>query len=464
MTHLLSLLLALAVGPAPSPSASTRRPSADEPSGGASEPREPETNEPTTDATSGEVVSGPDPGSSETVSDPSQDPSQDPSEDPSQTVAQPNPDPTTSDPSPDELESRPSDSENTTPGATPPAGPARSDDATIAAPPDEPKGGNAGKIKSDDLSWSIGGRIMGGWEVERERPVDEPAQTKQEPFLRQARVKLRVDYKKRFKIRTSFDLADALDAPNFDRVSYLRNAYGLVRFHDAARLQFGYFKRPFSRLELRGPGDLPVRGRGLANGRIIEDRNYGDRSVGTMLWGRIAPARLSWYAGAFAPALRTKGIDVVGRLAADPWPWLSIGANGSYKRVENGIGEMVDVGSFGADFRVKWKGLYVLGDLVMGQDYLIPGEPFMLGLVGYASYDVDLPKKLILQPVALAEWVDSNIEVSQNDAIRSVLGVNLIWRKRFRVMPQVELIRPRGVIDNPWTDQETYYVMLSLDL
>ncbi|MCA9653359.1 MAG: hypothetical protein KC501_25820 [Myxococcales bacterium] len=411
-----------------------------------------------------------------------------PDEDRSSTEEAPSPteepEPTTSDPSTAET-SGDSPTEPSTPETPPPeslagAGEPSSELASDHAPSDPadpaqdhsspappPQVDEAKDAKEKKLQWSLGARLMTGWEAKYRRPLPETGEApgwEHEFFLQQARVKFRIDYTKRFAIRASVELADALKSPDFDRVSYLRNGYARIRFHDAARLHLGYFKRPFSRLELRSPGDLPFRGRGLANGRIIEDRNYGDRSVGAMLWGRIRPARLTYYLGTFAPALRTQGVDLIGRVQADPWKWISLGASGGFKRVVNGIGESVNVGSANADFRVKIAGLYLLGDLVLGQDYLVPEEPWSLGLVGYALYDVDLPKKLVLQPMALVEWADANIEVSQNDAIRSVFGVNLVWRKRFRVMPQVELVRPRGVIDNPWTNKDTYYVMLSLEI
>ena len=323
------------------------------------------------------------------------------------------------------------------------------------------------KKKKKKTTISLRGRVMAGWEIDHKRPSEEQTATPglgNEFFLRQARVKLGIDYKKIFRIRASIELADALKNFNVDRISYLRNGYAEARFHKAARLRFGHFKRPFSRLELRSPTDLPFRGRGLANDRIIEDRNYGDRSVGGMLHGKIDPARLRYAVGVFAPAHRTEGVDAVARLTAKPWKWLSIGAGGLYKRVENGTGDKVDVGAAGADFRVSYKGFQFLSDFIMGRDYLVPGEPWSLGIVGYTSYDVDLPKKFILQPVVLAEWTDIDIGVSQNDAVRAVAGVNVIWRKRFRIMPQAEFIRPMGVIGNPFVEKDTYYIMLAISL
>lgn len=323
------------------------------------------------------------------------------------------------------------------------------------------------KSKLEDLSFKVGGRVMAGWEIEDRRPADTQeggSGLDHGFFLQQARAKLGIDYTKRFTLRLSIELADALKSANPDRVAYLRNGYGGVRFHDAIRLQFGYFKRPFSRLELRSPGRLPIRGRGLANSRLIEDRNFGDRSVGGMLWGRIRPARMKWYAGVFSPATRAKGVDAIGRLEADPLRWLSLGGGGGYKRIEDGTGETVNVGSANVDLRTKFKGLYVLADLILAQDYLLAGRPWALGVVGYVRYNIDLPKKLELQPVVSAEWADTNLEVSENDAVRSVAGLNLIWRKRFRIMPQAEFIRPLGVIDNPWNERDRYYVMLSLQI
>ncbi|MEM9461044.1 MAG: porin [Myxococcota bacterium] len=324
-----------------------------------------------------------------------------------------------------------------------------------------------GKDKKGKGSFAVRGRLMAGWKLDNRRPSPEQDATpgvEHELFLQQARVKLDVDYTKRFRLRASIELSDALDAPRIDRVPFLRNGYADVRFHNAARLRVGNFKRPFSRLELRSTGRLPFRGRGLTNDRLLEDRNYGDRSVGGMLHGKIPAARLRYAAGVFVPALRTQGIDVVGRVRADPWEWLSVGGGGVYKRVENGVGEKVDVGGVGADLRVKIKGFYILGDLVAARDYLVPGEPWSLGVVGYATYDIDLPKKLVLQPVLFGEWSDIDLSVSQNDAVRVVAGFNLIWRKRFRVMPQARFVRPQGVTGNPWVDRETYYVMLSLQI
>ncbi|MEM7157661.1 MAG: porin [Myxococcota bacterium] len=342
------------------------------------------------------------------------------------------------------------------------------DDAWSDEPGEDDDGGKKKKgKKKNKLSFKIAGRVMAGWETDNKRPSEEQTATAgwaNEFFLRQARVKLGIDYAKIFRLRMSIELADALKNFNVDRISYLRNGYAEARFHKTARLRFGYFKRPFSRLELRSPTDLPFRGRGLANDRIIEDRNYGDRSVGGMLHGKIDAARLRYAVGVFAPARSTEGVDAVARLTAKPWKWLSIGAGGLYKRVENGTGDKVDVGAAGADFRVKYKGFQFLGDFIMGRDYLVPGEPWSLGIVGYTTYDIDLPKKFTLQPVVLAEWTDIDIGVSQNDAVRAVAGVNLLWRKRFRIMPQAEFIRPMGVIGNPFVEKDTYYVMLAISL
>lgn len=312
----------------------------------------------------------------------------------------------------------------------------------------------------------FGGRVMAGWEYDDKRPT--PAlgmpSTDKEFFLRQARLSAGIFHKDVFRLKFGLELADAFDGPANTGVRYLRNAYANARVNDALQFRVGHFKRPFSRLELRGPGDLPVRGRGLTNGRLLEDRNYGDRSVGGMVWGKIKTTGLRWYAGAFAADSRKNGVDAIGRLQFRATPWLSVGASGGYKRIENGLGDPVQVGSANFDFRIKVAGLYLLADFVAGQDYLVLGEPWAVGTVAYASYDIPVARRLVLQPALLGEWSDANIEFAENDAIRAVAGVNLIWRKRYRLMPQADFRRRRGETGTPWIDRDTYYLMVSLEI
>jgi hypothetical protein len=61
----------------------------------------------------------------------------------------------------------------------------------------------------------------------------------------------------------------------------------------------------------------------------------------------------------------------------------------------------------------------------------------------------------------------------KTEAFRAVFGINLLWSKYVRIMPQVELIRPIDVTSGDWDDpitrpvnrweaRETYYLLIAL--
>ena len=84
-----------------------------------------------------------------------------------------------------------------------------------------------------------------------------------------------------------------------------------------------------------------------------------------------------------------------------------------------------------------------------------------------ASYDIDLPKGFTLQTVMLGEWTDADTGVLQSEAMRLIVGTNVLWKKdRIRVMPQAEFIRPLGKVSalNPWVERDTYYVFLAVEI
>jgi hypothetical protein len=72
----------------------------------------------------------------------------------------------------------------------------------------------------------------------------------------------------------------------------------------------------------------------------------------------------------------------------------------------------------------------------------------------------------VLQPVVFGEWVDADIRYNESEAVRVVAGLNLLWRKYLRVLPQVELVRPVSPVGagTPWVESETYYIMLSVHM
>jgi len=324
-------------------------------------------------------------------------------------------------------------------------------------------------------------RVMAGWEYETERETAEQGgdeDTDQSFFLRQARVRVAAKINDRLRAVVSGDLADALDVTgsyeNQQRYSYIRTVYANLRVHDAFQVRAGFFKRPISRLELRGSEKLPFRDRGLANTRIVERLQWGDRAVGMRLWGKVRRARLRWYAAVMNPDTRPlgqqqlEGVDALGRVVYEPWDWLSVGINGGYKRTERADSSKADVAAMGGDIRVRAKGFFVSAEAIAGQDHQLAdhSDPFAVGVLGYASYDVDLPKKLVLQPVVLGEWVDADTRYTQSEAVRVVAGLNLLWSKYLRILPQVELIRPVSPVGEgtPWVESETYYIMLSVHM
>jgi hypothetical protein len=322
---------------------------------------------------------------------------------------------------------------------------------------------------------------MAGFELVRVRP--EPEQggaevTDYGMFLDQARLGLTVVYD-RLTAEVSADLADAIrpssSSSGFDRPPYLRDAYLDMRFHKALHVQAGRFKRPFSRLELRSPGNLPFRGRGLTNNLIVEDGQWGDRALGLMLWGK-APGKFTWYAAASNPDwapdadLEANGVDAIARLEWAKIDGLSIGVDFGHKfRARPGDDTHVEGG--GVDARLRYGPLFLLVDAIMAelpdmQAGATGSTPLAYGVVGYGSYDIALRVPWRLQPVLLLEYADADSEFARTEALRAIAGINLLWSDYLRIMPQVELIRPVGGTSSlhPWPAGETYYVMLSAQM
>src|SRR5690606_20435891 len=124
------------------------------------------------------------------------------------------------------------------------------------------------KKKKHDVD--VGLRIVAGLRVRATHPSAEqpdPAETSTRFRLRQTRVQTDARYAKLLRARASFDLADFLGTVTPGEV--LRDAWGNIRFHPAAQLRVGHFKRPSSRLELRGVSKIPFIGRGLFNDLAI---------------------------------------------------------------------------------------------------------------------------------------------------------------------------------------------------
>ncbi len=318
-------------------------------------------------------------------------------------------------------------------------------------------------------------RVMPGYELEREHPSDrQPGEDTDRygVFLDQARLQLELE-RGMLDAELSADLADAL-RPELIPSSppYLRDAWLGARFTKALRLRAGHFKRPFSKLELTSSGVLPIRGRGLTNSLIVEDAGFGDRALGLMLWGKL-PGDFSYRAELSNPdwtddaSTETRGAAANARIEWEPVPELSLGADYAYRlRVVDG--EKLGSHAGGIDARLQTGALVVLFDARVGQlrETASSASPLGYGLVAYGSYDVALDSELALQPVLLAEYVDADTDFARDEAIRGVVGLNLILADGLRIMPQAELVRSVRAADgqSPWTNSERYYVLLSAQL
>jgi hypothetical protein len=320
-----------------------------------------------------------------------------------------------------------------------------------------------------------GARLVAGAELHKAHPSSEQIaeNNRQSFFLEQARVELTIEANKQLEATFSAELTDD---PS------VRDAYVNVRLKRAFQLRAGQFKRPISRIENTGMGKLPLRNRGLFNDLLIEDAQWGDRAVGLMLWGNLKAASVKWYAGAFNSASsinvsaleQIRGADFLGRIEYEPTEWLSFGVNGGHKDTEPYVnGPNRGLVAFGGDARVRVSGLNLVLESMAAQNPAPPlprpaGEraPFAAVVLGYATYDFALTDGLSLQPTLAGEWLDTDIEFSQDEVLRTVLGINLLaFDGALRLMPQVEIIRPlHHVGARSHVKSETYYLVLVAEL
>jgi hypothetical protein len=317
-------------------------------------------------------------------------------------------------------------------------------------------------------------RVMTGWKYDTDRQSIDQGNDYDENgefFLQQARLNVRAELNEYVRATVSADFSDAFGAS--EAIPFLRSAFANVRFHRLFQLRAGRFKRPMSRLELRSAGKIPFRGRGLTNELIVENMQWGDRALGVMLWGKSKPKLVEWALGVTnadqAPAggNARRGVDVLARMAVTPVKQVSIGVNGGYKRIEHADLSKADVFAGGADIRIKVAGFYFAAEGLAGQDHRIETDPFAAGITGYARYDFELPDGFVIQPIVFGELVDADLHVRTNEAVRALGGVNLIWREKVRLMPQVQVVRSfddqvDGVA-NPFVAGETFWLMLSVE-
>lgn len=304
--------------------------------------------------------------------------------------------------------------------------------------------------------------------------------------LRQARVGVDARYRDVLRVRATIELSDLLDKPEPGMV--LRNAWTNIRIHPAFQIRAGQFKRPYSRLELRGFSSIPFIGRGLFNRIAVEDLGWGERALGMKLWGDIKPAlpgldRLRWQLSVTNHAVSgaPHGFDAHARLTYDPTHWLSFGANAAYKSVQDPLADeatcrstwkrgpecRLGVFAAGSDVAFDVEGLYASVEVNLAQDWLYVEEsPWILGALGYASYDIQVAKRTRLQPVVFGEFVDSNMSYAESEAVRAGAGFNILWTKHLRIMPQVEFVQPLEPVTsfNRFVARQVYGLWIAVQL
>jgi hypothetical protein len=356
---------------------------------------------------------------------------------------------------------------------------------------DEPKEKEPKKPKDYDVD--VDARVVAGGRLTSEQPAVDAMgarvgvpERKGSLDLRQARVGVDARYKDILRARLTIDLADLLESPKPGMV--VRNAWVNVRVHELFQIRGGNFKRPFSRLEMRGFSSIPFIGRGLFNGLAVEDLGWGDRAVGMMLWGDTEPARpgfdrLRWFVSVTNNALSGSphGVDAHARLVYDPIEWFSIGVNGAFKNIEDPLADETacrstwkrgpdcrrNVFAAGGDVAYNGEKFYASVEVNLAQDWLYADfSPWMLGALGYASYDIEVGKRTRLQPVLFGEYVDSNMTYGESEAIRAGGAFNVLWTKHLRIIPQIEFVKPLAPFTsfNRFTTRQVYGLWLAVQL
>jgi hypothetical protein len=342
-------------------------------------------------------------------------------------------------------------------------------EAPESVPPPAPKGPEP-KYPVFDVS----ARIQTGLEHERTSPGEGQTEddSRQPFFLDSARLEL--DMELTDGLSASFG-AELTDEP------VVRDAYINVKLEKALQIRAGHFKRPISRTELTSIGRLPFRSRGMGN-QILRDSDWAGRTLGVMFWGKFKHPKLQWSLAAMNAAQtidvsrvdQIRGIDLLARVEYEPVDWLEVALHGGHKITEQfADGPNVQLSAIGGDVLLRAAGLRVVLESTFAQNPRPPSPPSQEGrtpfaayALAYATYDIPLTQVLVLQPVVVGEWSDTDLDLSEDETVRAVLGVNLVaWQGLFRVLPQVELIRPLGdVTVRSQLETTTFYLLLSLQV
>lgn len=379
------------------------------------------------------------------------------------------------------------------PGAGPPADDAggAAPEQPARAPAQEPVQEPAEKPPKYHFEFRL--RVIGGARLISEEPaigldgepVEQPTR-KADLDLRQARLRFDAEYRGILKVRMSLEASGLLGTVKPGDV--IRDAWANAEIRPGFQLKVGSFKRPYSRIELHGMSTLPVIERGLFNEYAVEDLGWGDRAVGFGMGGELDLRRPGVHEWTWALTVSNNalsdaphGVDLHARLTWDPNTWLSLGASGAFKSVQDPLADESSCRSTwtrepecrrkvfgsGADVVIKTKALYLSVEANLAQDWRsVDNSPWMLGSVAYASYDFELGDDFRIQPVVLGEYIDTNLSFAENEAVRAVAGVNVLWKKRLRIMPQAAFVMPIAPVTafNNFVESQIYGLWVAVQI
>lgn len=276
-------------------------------------------------------------------------------------------------------------------------------------------------VNSSAAAWETDGlrlraRVQGRWGVEDQRG-DQP--WTDHILLRRARVDGRWQPNDWLRLVAELDLADGPD---------VKDIYGRIELHPLARVTFGQFKKPFSRLKMESPFALVFPERGLLDRYAVRDTycgGYGGRDTGVLLSGVwVGPVKLRYWLGAFNNLLDDERYhrDYVGRFQIRIVKGLLLAVNATHKRFDevDEIGESVAEGALNlvgvdlrwtlGDFRLQLEGAYGdnAGSDEASADVVNRGfdAARLWGAHAIASYRLRLSDSVTLVPAVMAEVFD----------------------------------------------------------
>ena len=259
-----------------------------------------------------------------------------------------------------------------------------------------------GPVSKQTETLRIRGKLQTGWEIVGDSNTGAWSDSF---YLRRARIDGKwqpFDWAK-LVLELEMDLARGLRA---------RDAYGEFELIPGLELTLGNFKKPFSRLRMMSPWDLPVPERGLLDQYVVDDTKYGGfgaRDLGLMLHGEGLGPKLfgdklkaNWYLGAFnnLPTENNYHRDLVARGQLRLYKGLVLAANGSFKFYQE-ANLAKSASMLGGD--IKWE----LGDFLL-QLEAATGDNVNSGTRLWGAHLIST-YQLSLQPLAtwlpaLADW------------------------------------------------------------